>query len=319
MRNKLTIIGALAVVIAAVLWAVDGIALTPTLYHLNNVGLVVFLEHAIAFGFMAIPLALEWKEVKKLSRNDWLVFATLALLSGAIGTMAITKAIFYVNYIPLTVVVFLQKLQPIFAVLVAVILLKERPDKKFYYWSVVALIGSYFVTFGFNKPVFDLGDKIFVASLFSILAAAAFGAGTALSKYGLNKVNFRVGTYLRFGLTTLIMMVILTLFGGWGGFAAVTGVDVVTLLIIAFTTGGVAIIIYYYGLNKISASISSICELAFPFSAVILDYTIRGSVMSLGQWLGATLLVGSVLAITFGEASVVTADLDIGPFPAIEQ
>jgi drug/metabolite transporter (DMT)-like permease len=296
-------IGAFSVMFAAMLWALDMIILRPKLYHLD-VAVVVFLEHLIAFAFMLIPLCLEWKEIKKLNKKDWIAFTVIALLSGAIGTMAITKALFYVNFVNLSVVAFLQKLQPIFAVLIAVILLKERPTKKFYLWSIIALIGSYFVTFGFNKPIFDFGDKVFVASLFSIIAAASFGSGTALSKYAIAKINFRIGTYLRFGMTSIIMFIILILFGNLGKLSDVSLPDIGTLLIIAFTTGGLAIFIYYYGLKRISASVSTICELAFPFTAVIFDYIIRGNILSLGQWLGALLLVVSVLAIGLGKDEV---------------
>jgi len=302
-KNQYLNIGAFAVMFAAMLWAVDMIILRPRLYHLD-VTVVVFLEHLIAFAFMLIPLCLEWKEVKKLNRKDWIAFIAIALLSGAIGTMAITKALFYVNFINLSVVAFLQKLQPIFAVLVAVILLKERPAKKFYFWSIIALIGSYFVTFGFSKPIFDLGDKVFVASLFSIIAAASFGSGTALSKYAIAKINFRIGTYLRFGMTSIIMFIILIVFGNLGSLSQVGLPDIGTLLIIAFSTGGVAIFIYYYGLKRIPASVSSICELTFPLTAVIFDYAVRGSLLSLGQWLGALLLLVSVLAISLGKNEV---------------
>lgn len=310
-------IGALAVMFAAILWGLDGAVLTPRLYHLNNVALVVFLEHVIAFAFMLIPLALEWKEVKNLSKKDWFVFGVLALLSGALGTMAITKAVFFAGFVPLSIVAFLQKLQPIFAILAAMLLLGERPARKFFGWAIIALIGSYFVTFGFNSPVFNVGDKVFAAAMFSILAAAAFGTGTALSKYVLNKVNYRVGTYLRFGLTSLIMLVILTLFTGWSGISTVNSADIVTLLIIAFTTGGVAIIIYYFGLKKISASVSSICELAFPFSVVFFDYILRRNVMSVGQWFGAMLLVIAALAIINGKEPIEV--LDVGEFPVVKE
>jgi drug/metabolite transporter (DMT)-like permease len=302
-NNHYLNIGAFAVMIAATLWALDLIILRPRLYHLD-VAVVVFLEHLIAFTFMLIPFLIEWKEIKKLNKKDWTAFIAVAIISGAVGTMAITKALFYVNFVNLSVVAFLQKLQPIFAVLVAFILLKERPAKKFYFWAAIALIGSYFVTFGFNKPIFDVGDKVFLASIFAIIAAASFGGATAISKYAVTKINPRVGTYLRFGLTTLVMFLILLVFGKLNLISTAGALDIWTLVIIAFSTGGVAIIIYYYGLKRIPASVSTMCELAYPFAAVIFDYAIRKSVMNPGQWFGAALLIGSVFAISTGKDEV---------------
>jgi len=295
--------GAIAVMFAAFLWAVDGIFLTPKLYHLG-VPLAVFLMHAVAFVFMAIPFIIESKELKKLNYKDWIVFCCVALFGGVIGTMAITKALFFVGYVNLSVVAFLQKLQPIFAVLVAVVLLRERPKMEFYLWAIVALIGSYFVTFGFSIPNFNVGDKVFLASLFSLIAAAAFGSSTALSKYAINKVSYRIGTYLRFGITTLMMMLVLMFFGGISTMTSVSAFDWLILVIIALTTGGTAIFIYYYGLKKIPAYISSICELMFPFSAVVLEYVLRGNLLSIGQWFGAVLLVVSVLYISSDKKTI---------------
>jgi len=296
-RSHYFSLGAFAVMFAAFLWAVDGIFLTPRLFHLG-VPLAVFLMHAVAFVFMAIPFIIEWKEIKKLNYKDWIVFFLVALFGGAIGTMAITKALFYVNFINLSVVVLLQKLQPVFAILIAVILLKERPRARFYLWALVALIGSYLVTFGFTLPNFDVGDKVLLASLFSIIAAAAFGSSTSLSKYAIHKVSFRMGTYLRFGITTLVMLFVLGMFGSFKEFGNINGADWIVLLIIALTTGGIAIFIYYYGLKRIPASVSTICELMFPFSAIVLEYILRGNILSMGQWLGAVLLIFSVVYIT---------------------
>ena len=44
------------------------------------------------------------------------------------------------------------------------------------------------------------------------------------------------------------------------------------LIAITFSTGMVATAIYYYGLKRTPAKISSICELAFPAGAIVIDY-----------------------------------------------
>ena len=69
-------------------------------------------------------------------------------------------------------------------------------------------------------------------------------------------------------------------------------------LLIAFTTGGTAIFLYYYGLKRITASVATICELAFPLTAVILEYFLRGNIMGPVQWAGAFLLLFSILRVT---------------------
>jgi drug/metabolite transporter (DMT)-like permease len=69
-------------------------------------------------------------------------------------------------------------------------------------------------------------------------------------------------------------------------------------LLVAFSTGFAAIFIYYFGLQRVMASKATIYELAYPVTAVVLDYIINNNIMSVGQWLGAVLIVGSMTGIT---------------------
>jgi len=286
----------LFIVIAAALWGFDGIVLRPALYSLP-VPLVVLVEHALAFLLMLPFLLVEFKELKKLKKGDWGAFAWIAVFGGAIGTMAITKALFYVNFVNLSVVILLQKLQPVFALMLAWLVLKEKLPKKFFGWALLALIAAYFVTFGLQLPNFSTGDKTTAAALFSLLAAFAFGSSTVFSKRGIQKVNFRVGTYLRFGITTLIMFFVVAGTGNLVNFGQITWHQLITFLIIVFSTGGVAIFLYYYGLKSVTASVSTICELSFPLTAIVLEYLIRGNMLSLPQWAGAIVLGYSIYRV----------------------
>jgi drug/metabolite transporter (DMT)-like permease len=295
-KKSMPLIGAIAIAFAAMLWGIDGVLLRPSLYHLD-VAVVVFLEHAIAFCYMALLLVIERKELKKLDLKDWGSFAWVGLFGGAIGTMAITSALFFVGFIQLSVVILLQKLQPVFAITLAAIVLKEKPKKNFFVWASLAVIGSYFVTFGFSQPVLSIENKTFIAAALSLLAAFAFGSSTVFSKNAIKKVNFRVGTYLRFGVTTLIMLAIILFTGRLQNFTAVVPANIMTLILIAFTTGGAAIFIYYYGLKRVTASKSTIYELAFPATAIILEYIIYGKTLSIGQWLGAALMLFAIYKI----------------------
>jgi drug/metabolite transporter (DMT)-like permease len=69
-------------------------------------------------------------------------------------------------------------------------------------------------------------------------------------------------------------------------------------LIIAFSTGGPAIFLYYYGLKNISASVATICELAFPLVAVVLEYFVHDNILSPIQWVGATMLLISIIKVS---------------------
>ena len=204
MLHGLKIYAPLFIIFAAFLWALDGIVLRPTLYVLP-VSVVVFIEHALAFLLMLPFFIFEAKGLKKLKTADWGAFVWVAVFGGVLGTMFITKALFYVDFVNLSIVVLIQKLQPIFALILASLILKEKLPKTFFKWAVVAVVATYFITFDSFVPNLATGDKTGLAALFALGAAFAWGSSTVFGKRALQQVSFRLGTYLRFGLTTVIM------------------------------------------------------------------------------------------------------------------
>ena len=290
-------IAPLFVIIAASLWGVDGIVLRPSLYNLP-VSLVVFVESTLVAFLLSPYFIRKIPSLKTLQRKDWLAFFLVALLGGAIGTMAITKALFYVNFVNLSIVILLQKLQPVFAITLAAIFLKENLPRRFFIWAALAVIGAYFMTFGTKLPDFTTGDKTTIAALFSLLAALSFSSSTVLSKRALRNVTFEMGTYLRFLFSAIIMLLFVVSLGDIKSISDITTKQAFIFLIIAFTTGGAAIFLYYYGLKRITASVASICELAFPLTAIILEYALRGNILDAVQWIGVAVLLISIFKVS---------------------
>jgi drug/metabolite transporter (DMT)-like permease len=285
------------VIIAASLWGIDGIILRPSLYNLP-VPLVVLIESAIV-AFLLSPLFIkQYPKIKTLDKRDLFAFSLVALFGGAIGTMAITKALFYVNFVNLSVVILIQKLQPVFALLLAATLLKEKLPKEFFIWAGLAICGAYLMTFGFALPNLSTGDKTTIAAGLSLIAAISFGSSTVFSKRALRNVGFELGTYLRFLFATIIMLVIVIFSGEIISISNVSNNQWGIFLLIAFTTGGAAIFLYYYGLKKITASVATICELAFPLTAVILEYAIHENIIGPVQWIGVLILLLSIIKVS---------------------
>ena len=129
-------LGAGLVCLAATMWGFDGIVLTPRLYQLN-VAYVVFVLHLLPLLGMSILFGkTEIVNIKNLSKEDLFFYFLIALFGGTLGTLSIVKALFLVNFSHLTVVTLLQKLQPVFAIILARILLGEKIGKNFIFWAV---------------------------------------------------------------------------------------------------------------------------------------------------------------------------------------
>jgi len=291
-REKL--IGAFAISLAAAFWGFDGVVLTPRLYNLN-VAFVVFMLHALAFLIMNTFLFKEYKQIRNFSRSDFMTFFMIALFGGAIGTMAMVHALFLVNFEKLTIVILLQKLQPVFAIALAVIFLGERMRRFYFIWASLAILAGYFLTFGTSLPNFDTGDNTLEAALFSLLAAFSFGSSTVLSKKILGRYSFHTATFYRYGFTTVIMLFYVLVAGLYIEFEKITETNWIIFVIIAITTGSGAIFMYYYGLKKVRAVIATICELFFPVTAIILDYFINDQRLSWVQWISAFVMLFAII------------------------
>lgn len=295
MQNRRSIItGAIAISLAATMWGFDGVVLTPRLYNLD-VGFVVFILHALPFILMHAFFSRQYRFLKIFTKRDFLILGLIALFGGAIGTLSIVKALFLINFKELSVVVLLQKLQPVFAIALAAIILKERLNKYYMIWASVAILGGYFLTFGLETPDLRTGSNTTLSAMYALLAAFSFGSSTVFSKMILKSYDFKTATFYRYGLTSIIMLAYVVIAGKTGQFSHVTPLNGMIFMIIAITTGSGAIFLYYFGLNRVKATVAIICELFFPISTIIFDYLINDSRLTWIQWVSAAVMVFAII------------------------
>jgi len=286
---------ALAVIFAAFLWSFDGF-IRQNLFALPSF-LIVSLEHVIG-AILFLPLLIRgWKEVSSLGQRGWISVLWISIFGGVLGTFFYTKALSYVNYIDLSVVVLLQKLQPIFAIALAGVILKEKITKRFILLAFAAIVGGYLVTFG-SSSINDWDDKTIIAALLALLAAFSWGSSTVLGKHALNRLSFTTVTSLRLAITASVTAFVLLSTGQYAAINNMTLSHWGFIVLIVLSTGSLALFFYYYGLNKLPASHATLYELFWPLSAVGLDWFIRGNILSLPQWVGAILLLGAIIILT---------------------
>jgi len=293
--KKLSINGPILILVAAALWAMDGIV-RRSLYVLPPI-IIVFFEHFVG-AILLTPLVVKGFKKEKLSKLEWGAVGTVALLSSLLGTLWFTTALLMTSYISFSVVFLLQKLQPLFAVVTARIVLKEKINKRYALWATIALIAAYFITFPKGVVNFSTGDKTVLAALFALGSAIAWGSTTAFSRYTLLKHDDKFITGLRFGITTLLALVAVFILNQQSKLFTVTWSQFGQFTFIALSTGMVALLIYYKGLKTTSVRVSTILEPTFPLIAVFIDVILYKTVISPIQVIAAVVLLFAMYQTT---------------------
>lgn len=240
-----------------------------------------------------------------MERNQWKNFILLTIVSSVLGTILFTEALArsFAGFDFVTPIL-LQKLQPVFVVLMSAFILKEKVTSRFIWLAICALTGSYLISFGFNPVSLVLKGKELVYIL-SIGAAFCWGYGTILSKKALERLDFPAATALRFFLAIPISLVFVFGLNHQYDFSQLTSPNLVRFLIIAGITGGAgAIFIYYRGLQYTQAKVSTIAELIYPIVSIFIAISFLnpyGAPQKIGMAniLGIIILLVSIILISF--------------------
>ena len=296
--DRKTAIGAGAIMLAAFLWSLDGTFIRPKFYEFPA-ALVAFLEHALGFIFLSPFIIIGWKKIRVLGWREWGAILWVAAWGGVIGTILITQAFFAAvgGEITFATVVILQKLQPVFALIMARLILKEKLKREFYWWAGLAVAAAYVLAFGAGG--LDLrGHEFFhSAAFYALIAAFAFGSSTVFGKRIVNHLDFKATSALRFGLTVILILPVVIFGHYFTAIGSLKAINWAYLFLIVFTSGAGAIFLYYFGLKRVSASTSSICELFWPLSAVGLDYFINHNTLNTIQIIAAAAMLWAIYRV----------------------
>jgi drug/metabolite transporter (DMT)-like permease len=187
--------------------------------------------------------------------------------------------------------VVLQKVQPLVVVTLAAALLGERPRPRFGLFLVAGLAGTWLMAFPSPLHVSVHGQEpVFLA----LGAALLWALGTVLGRYLSLRLAFEHVTTVRFafGLPAALAAVLVL-----GAPARASLHDEVFIALLALVTGLVAVLLYYYGLQRTTASVASVAELAFPVVAIAVGYLAFDATLTSTQLAGVVLTSLTVLLL----------------------
>lgn len=285
------------VVLGAALWGVDPLFRLILLNSMTSTQ-IVLLEHVI-IGLCVGPTL--WKNRVELMGVKWRQIGALLFISwggSAIATILFTNGLAHGNA---NAVLLLQKLQPLFAIIMARFLLKERLPRHFSLLFIVALAGTYLLTFGFNIPLGHWSEFVQVGSLLSLGAAALWGGSTVMGRMMVGQMKYETVTALRFILALPLLMAITWNEGAvWHlpNEAGALSLLSINLIGQALLPGLLSLLVYYKGLTTTKASVATLAELSFPMVGVLLNWIAFRQIITMPQIIGFILIWAALFVIS---------------------
>lgn len=293
--------GTLYVLLACVLWALD----TLIRYPLLSAGLsslqLVFLEHGLLLLMLLVVCRVAGVRLWSFSRRDALALIVIGGLGSALGTVAFTQAF---NLMNPTLVILLQKLQPIVAVSLSAWVLGERISQGFLVYLAVCLAGSLLLMWEDLLPFVGGQDWFYQAGLqarlagygLTLLAVVSWGASTVFGKQ-LSQRGHGTGALMTGRFAVGLLCLLPWVLALQPDALVVTAPQLGWVALMVSISGLLGMAFYYRGLKRIASRHSALAEMCFPVAAGLVNWVFLGFALTPLQCLGAVLLVGASLLV----------------------
>ncbi|MCB9061002.1 MAG: DMT family transporter [Halobacteriovoraceae bacterium] len=284
--------GILLIISGCFFWALDTLIRYPLAKDILSFKKIVFIEHLL-LSIILIPVGIKsFKKFINSKISTLAYFFIIGCLGSALGTLAFTRAFTIINP---SLVILLQKFQPLIAISVAHFYLRERIQKEYLFWAMLCLIGGFLISYADLAPLFEFknlsknleGEKILGYGL-TFFAVFAWGMSTVFGKKltleGFDQKEIMTGRFV-FGFLTMLFFL--------GNFSFIFELSINTWLKLASMTilsGLFGMYLYYKGLRMVSARVCTIAEMFFPLCAIVINWLFLQKSLSPEQVLGGIML-----------------------------
>lgn len=283
--------GFLLVALGAALWGTDALFRWALAFEMPA-PVVVFWEHVILV-IVTSPLLIRFiRNRPQLTGKDMAAILFVGAGASAVATILFTQAFTYGDP---TTPLLLQKLQPVIAVLGAYVLLGERLLPKYVWYFLFAFGGAWLISFPdpTNVTVSQLAP-----ALLALGAAGLWAMGTVLGRHLTHKIPPNELTAVRFAVGLPTALIILLVRSEIPVALDVSLEDVWGLVLLALVPGLAALMIYYRGLSTTPASSATLAELAFPLTAIFVNWLRFDTAPNATQWIGIVLLSATIVVMS---------------------
>ena len=281
------------IILATLMWALDTLIRYPLLGSVSAEK-IVLIEHVFLVLFFAPIVFFKSPQFYKTLLKYWRPFFVIGVFGSAISTLAFTKAFYLINP---SVVILLQKLQPLVVIGWSVLYIKEKLKPDFYKLAGLALIGGVLISYPDLKGLFVTshsavdGNTLLLGYALTLLAVFGWGLSTVFGKKislaGLSENQILTGRF-SFGL---IFLLFYALAFSNSREDLVDSQAICKILALVLISGVAGMYLYYKGLKNTTAHMSAIAELFFPFFAVVINWIFLGKSLEPVQLVGMGILL----------------------------
>jgi len=295
--------GIIFIFFACLLWAADTLIRYPLLFGGSSAQQIVLFEHILLVAVIIALFIFKRRKLNFINRQTLIPFIVIGIFGSALGTLAFTEAFYLSNP---TIVILLQKLQPLVAVTLAYFLLKEKISPRFFLWLGFALLGSLLLIWPDLQKLlssFQEGSVVnnnaalwgYGLALFAVISwGSATVFGKKLSSKGVDSIDLMAGRF-GFGLLGMLPFALLTP-------SLISTIEISILqkiAMLAVMSGLIGMYFYYQGLKRLPAHWATLAEMFFPVAAIFTNWLFLNVEITQIQMLGAATLVIASTMVQF--------------------
>lgn len=283
---------------SAVLWGSTYPAIKIALNYYNAFDISLYRA---LFAALSLSIYMLVARREMMPKKEDLPLLLLGAILGAAGFWTLLNAA--VLYLSADVASFLVALYPLFAVVLATVMLHERISAFVGAGVVMGLIGTYLIV-SYGEGAIVTGSRPVFGALIAVMAALSWAGYMITTRILVGRkrstgqlVRPDYATFNNF-LFAIPIALVFTIFSGSGSsFLVFSPIGLAYMAYLGILTSGVAFLIFNIGIKLIGVTAAAVNQLVFPAVAVIISYFALGELLNYPELAGMGLIItGIVLA-----------------------
>ena len=288
-------IGMLFTLVSAVLWGSTYPVIKMALNYYNAFDISLYRS---LFATLTLTVYMAAAKKEMLPKREDLPLLLLGAILGAAGFWTLLNAA--VLYLAADASSFLVALYPLFAVILATVVLHEKMSLFAGVGIVLGLFGTFLIV-EFGEGASFTGSQPILGGVIAILAALSWAGYMITTRILVGRkrnsgqmVRPEYSTFNNFLLAIPLSLVLAVISGSGSNFLAISPTGLAYMAYLGILTSGVAFLIFNVGIKLIGVTAAAVNQLVFPIVAVIISYFALGEIVNIPELAGMGLIVAGI-------------------------